>query len=160
MVETRFITPASPRELVLACRIAAPRSAVWRCYTEPELMVRWFTPAPWSTDSVEIDLRPGGAMTIVMRSPEGETFPNRGVYLAVEPGVRLVSTDAFVSAWVPSGAPFMVADLRFSDDGDGTLYEVRVGHWTDADVARHEEMGFHAGWLKATEQLEELARSL
>ena len=58
----------------------------------------------------ELDVRPGGANLIVMRSPDGAEFPNRGVYLAVEPGRRLVFTDAFVEAWVPSPKPFMTAE--------------------------------------------------
>ena len=95
----------------------APRAAVWRCWTEPALLTRWFTPAPWSTVSAEIDLRPGGASLVVMRSPEGEEFPNRGVYLAVEPGRRLVFTDAFTEAWLPSEKPFFVAEVTLRGRG-------------------------------------------
>ena len=96
----------------------APRAALWRCWTEPALLTRWFTPAPWSTASAEIDLRPGGSSLVVMRSPEGEEFPNRGVYLAVEPGRRLVFTDAFTEAWLPSEKPFFVAEVTFEDEGE------------------------------------------
>ena len=53
-----------------------------------------------------------------MRSPEGEDFPNRGVYLAVEPGRRLVFTDAFTEAWLPSEQPFFVAEVTFEDEGE------------------------------------------
>jgi uncharacterized protein YndB with AHSA1/START domain len=148
------------RELVLARIIDAPRAAVWRCWSEPDLVCRWFTPAPWTTVSADFDLRPGGSSLVVMRSPEGEDHPNPGVFLAVEPGRRLVFTDAFVRAWEPSGKPFMVGDITFDDDGPATRYIARVRHWADADVEQHLAMGFHEGWGKATDQLEAVARSL
>jgi uncharacterized protein YndB with AHSA1/START domain len=154
------VAPASPRELVIGRVLDAPRAAVWRCWTEPELLCRWFTPAPWTTVAADLDVRPGGRSRVVMRSPEGQDFPNAGVYLAVEPGRRLVFTDAFVDAWVPSDKPFMVGEILLDDHGAGTRYVARALHWTDADVTAHEEMGFYAGWGAAAAQLEAVARSL
>lgn len=147
-------------DLVLSRRIAAPRAAVWRCWTEPELIVRWFTPAPWETVAAEVDLRPGGVCSTTMRSPEGQEFPNVGVYLEVVPERRLVFTDAYRPGWIPSEKPFMTAIIELDDDGDGTAYLARARHWTEEDRKRHEEMGFHAGWNAAADQLEALARTL
>jgi uncharacterized protein YndB with AHSA1/START domain len=81
------MTPADPstesRELVLVRLIDAPPEKVYRAWTDPALLKQWFTPKPWTVASAELDVRPGGANLIVMRSPEGEEFPNRGVYLEV-----------------------------------------------------------------------------
>ncbi|ODN69282.1 SRPBCC family protein [Methylobrevis pamukkalensis] len=154
------IAPATPRELVLARIIDAPRAAVWRCWSEPELLMRWFCPAPWKTVAADMDLRAGGIFSTTMRSPEGQEFPNTGVFLDVVPGERLAFTDAFVAAWVPSDKPFMTAVITFEDEGAATRYIARVGHWTDEDVKAHEEMGFHDGWGMAADQLEAVARSL
>jgi uncharacterized protein YndB with AHSA1/START domain len=148
------------RELVLERRLAAPRAAVWRCWTEPELLVRWFTPAPWQTASAELDVRPGGSSRVVMRSPEGEEFPNLGVYLAVDPGWRLVFTDAFTEAWVPSERPFFVGEITLADEDGGTRYRAVARHWTAEACREHEAMGFHEGWGKAADQLEALAQTL
>ena len=52
-----------------------------------------FAPLPWTTPRAELDVRPGGANMIVMRNPEGEEFPNHGVYLEVVRNKRLVFTD-------------------------------------------------------------------
>ena len=153
------MTEAS-HELTLTRLIAAPRAIVWRCWTEPDLIKQWFTPRPWTTPVVEIDLRPGGASYMLFRGPNGEEFPNRGVYLDVVPGERLVFTDAYVEAWVPSAEPFMTAIVSLSDEGGGTRYEARVRHWSEAAMKRHEEMGFHDGWGKAADQLEEAAKRL
>lgn len=147
-------------ELTISRLIAAPRPAVWRCWTEPELIKQWFTPRPWTTPIVETDLRAGGASYMLFRGPNGEEFPNRGVYLEVVPQQRLVFTDAYVEAWVPSAEPFMTAIVSFADEAGGTRYEARVRHWSAEAMARHEAMGFHEGWGKAADQLEAVAKSL
>lgn len=105
-------------------------------------------------------MRPGGASLIVMRSPEGQEFPNRGVYLEVVRNERLVSTDAYTRAWEPSEKPFMTLILNFEDVGGKTRYTALVRHWTAADREEHEKMGFHEGWGKATDQLAELVATL
>nr|HMQ58985.1 SRPBCC domain-containing protein [Rhizobiaceae bacterium] len=116
---------------------------------------------PWYVTDARIDLRPGGEMFTVMNGPNGERFENVGVFLDVVPGERLVSTDAFLPGWKPSGKAFMVADIHFADAGDGkTRYVAKARHWSAEDTKSHEEMGFHDGWGKAADQLEELARSL
>lgn len=149
-------------ELVIERILDAPRMSIWRCWTEPELMVKWFTPKPFSTESAEVDLRPGGHSNVVMKSPDGQTFPNVGQYLEVVPGKKLVFTDAFVGDWIPKeGAPFFVGSIELSDAGEGkTRYVARVRHWTADAKAQHEQMGFTPGWNAAADQLEELARSL
>ena len=150
---TRSAQPASDRELVLTRLIAAPREKVFQAWTDPALMLKWFTPKPWETVRVETDVRPGGSSLIVMRGPDGTEFPNRGVYLEVVPNERLVFTDAFTDAWKPSDKPFMTGVLTFEDEGGKTRYTARVLHWNTADREAHEKMGFYEGWGKATEQL-------
>ncbi len=154
------MTAADRHDLVLDRLVNAPRAALWRCWTDPSLIVKWFTPAPWTTVSADMDVRAGGGSTIVMRSPEGQEFPNPGVFLEVVPGERLVFTDAYTAGWVPSAKPFMTAILTFADEGAGTRYVATVRHWSAEDKRSHEERGFHEGWGKATDQLEALARSL
>lgn len=149
------------RELILSMTLDAPREKVWRCWTEPDLLKQWFAPEPWTTPYAELDVRPGGANLIVMRSPEGQDIPNPGVYLEVVPNERLVFTDAYTAAWVPSEKPFMTVILTFADEGSGrTKYVARARHWTAADRERHEKMGFHEGWAQCARQLEAVARKL
>lgn len=152
----------SDRELVLNRLIDAPRQAVWRCWTEAELLKQWFAPKPFVTPSAELDVRPGGENRILMRGPDGQEMPNEGVYLEVVPGEKLVFTDAFTAAWAPKpGAPFMVVILTFEDAEEGrTRYTARVRHWTEEAQAQHEAMGFHRGWGLCADQLEALAKTL
>lgn len=151
----------APRELVLERILDAPRDKLYRCWTEPELMVKWFTPAPWSTASAETDVRAGGSSLVVMRDPDGKEYPNRGVYLEVVPNEKIVFTDAFTEAWMPSEKPFFTGIVTFEDAGGGrTRYTARARHWTEADMKAHEEMGFHQGWGLAADQLEALAKTI
>ncbi len=153
--------PNNERELVISRIIDAPRHSVYRCWTEPALMVQWFTPKPWGTKSAEVDVRPGGKSLIVMTDPEGNEYPNAGIYLDAVPDERLVFTDAFSSTWEPAGKPFMVATVTFEDaPGGKTLYTARAGHWSVETKEEHEKMGFHTGWGAAADQLEAVAKTL
>ncbi len=151
---------SATHHLGLSRLIAAPRKNIWRCWTEPELIKQWFTPRPWTTPVVEMDVRAGGASHMIFRGPEGQEFPNDGVYLEVVPNERLVFTDAYRAGWVPSEKPFMTGIISLKDEGQGTRYDAAVYHWREEDKLSHEQMGFHEGWGKATDQLEALARAL
>ena len=160
---TPTATTPSAHELSLTRTIAAPRRAVFRAWTDPAILKEWFAPRPWSVSEAELDVRPGGSNFIVMRSPEGEDYPNRGVYLEVVENERLVLTDAYSEAWVPSEKPFITIILTFEDvpnDPGRTRYTARVRHWTAEDRETHEGMGFHEGWGRCTDQLEEVAARL
>ena len=151
---------AALHELVISRLIPVPRHQLFRCWTEPALITRWFTPPPWQTVHAETDVRAGGSSLIVMQGPDGTQVPNRGVYLEVVPNERLVFTDAYTAAWVPSAKPFFTGILTFQDEAGQTRYTARARHWNAEDCAAHEAMGFHQGWGIATDQLAALAATL
>jgi uncharacterized protein YndB with AHSA1/START domain len=151
---------SADRELVLTRLINAPREKVYRAWTDPEILKKWFAPLPYTTPVAELDVRPGGANLILMRGPDGKDMPNRGVYLEVVPNERLVFTDAYVRAWEPSEKPFMTVILTFEDEGGKTRYTARVRHWTVADREALEKMGFHGGWGLCTDQLAALVAKI
>jgi uncharacterized protein YndB with AHSA1/START domain len=150
------VQPESDRELVISRLINASREKVYQAWTKPELLKQWFAPMPWSTSVVELDVRPGGSSLIVMRGPDGNEFPNSGVYLEVVPNEKLVFTDAYTKNWEPSSKPFMTVVLTFENVDGKTKYTARVKHWNVADRDQHEKMGFHTGWATCADQLEAL----
>ncbi len=154
------IAPDGAHELTLGRLLDAPRDKVYRAWTEPELLKRWFAPSPFTVSAASLDVRPGGSSLVVMRGPDGVEMPNRGVYLDVVPGRLLVFTDAFRDAWHPSERPFMLAHLSFEGERDATRYVARVRHWSAADRAAHAGMGFHDGWGRCADQLEAVAAAL
>ncbi len=160
MSTTQITTTAEDRDLVLTALIDASSDKVYRAWTEPELIKQWFAPLPWTVPSAQTDVRPGGSSVIVMRGPEGQEFPNPGVYLEVVPNQRLVITDAYTKAWEPSDKPFMTLILTFEPEDGKTRYTARVKHWSVADREAHEQMGFHQGWPICTQQLADLVAKL
>src|SRR5229473_3225694 len=118
---------SADRELLLTRLIDAPREKLYRAWTDANLLKQWFAPLPYTTPVAELDVRPGGANLIVMRGPDGNEFPNRGVYLEVVENERLVFTDAYTKAWEPSQKPFMTVILTFEDEGGRkTRYTARA----------------------------------
>ena len=153
MTATDQTAAPTNRDLVLTRVFNAPREKVFKAWTDPELLKRWFAPLPYTTPVAEFDVRPGGSNLIVMRSPDGTDMPNRGVYLEVVENERLVFTNAYTKAWEPSEHPFMTVILSFENAGKKTKYTALVRHWTAADREAHEKMGFHKGWGQCADQL-------
>ena len=143
-------------DLVLERHSDVSPAQVWKAWTRPEQVVKWLAPRPWTITECEIDLRPGGQFSFVMRSPEGELFPNVCCYLEVVPNERLVWTDALLPGYRPSPEPFFTAVVTFEPDArGGTKYTAVAIHRDEDGRKRHESMGFREGWGQVFEQLVE-----
>jgi uncharacterized protein YndB with AHSA1/START domain len=155
--------PDPKLDLVLERVVDVPKELIWKAWTEPKHLVKWFTPAPWKTIECEIDLRPGGKFYTVMQSPEGEKFPNAGCYLEVAPNERVVWTSALGPGYRPvlNAQPFaFTAVVALKSEGKGTRYTATAIH-ADEDAARkHSEMGFHDGWGKVLDQLVAMVKTM
>jgi len=149
------------RDLIISRIIDAPADRLFQCWTTPALLPHWFCPPPWTVSNAVMDVRTGGNTLITMAGPNGENVDNPGVYLEVVPNEKLVFTDAFSETWKPSAKPFMVVTVTFEALDEGrTRYTAVARHWSAADKAAHEQMGFEAGWGISTDQLAALAATL
>jgi uncharacterized protein YndB with AHSA1/START domain len=139
-------------------RIPISAEQAFRGWTDPALLVQWFTPAPWRTTHAEVDLRPGGIFRTVMQSPDGdEVNDGAGCVLEVVPSRRFVWTSAFGPDYVPNdfspgGFPMTVI-LEFEPVEGGSRYAATVHHASARDRDAHEQMGFFDGWSAALNQL-------
>ncbi len=140
-------------DLVLERVVDVPKELVWQAWTQPEHLVKWFAPAPWTVTECEIDLRPGGICRTVMRSPEGQEFPGVGCYLEVTPNERLIFTDAMGAGYRPTETPFFTAVITLESYGKGTKYTALAIHKDSKDRTQHEKMGFYEGWGQCLDQL-------
>lgn len=147
-------------DLALTRTIDVPRALVWEAWTNPEHVKKWFAPAPWTTVDCEIDLRPGGIFRTVMRSPEGQDFPNVGCFLELVEHQKIVWTDALAPGYRPSIKPFFTAIITLEAHGRGTKYTACALHKDDGDRKAHEEMGFFDGWGQCLQQLVAVAKQL
>jgi uncharacterized protein YndB with AHSA1/START domain len=152
-------------DLVLERVVDVKPELVWKAWTTPENLKRWFTPAPWKTVHAEIDLRPGGKFHTVMESPEGEQVPNTGCLLEVVPNRKLVWTGALLPDYRPADlkadVPFVfTAVIAMEAHGGGTRYTATVMHSNEGGREKHEAMGFHHGWGLALDQLVAMAKAM
>src|SRR5438132_11195081 len=85
----------SKRELVSTHVFDAPRELVWKAWTNPKLIPRWWGPRKYSTVVEKMDVRPGGTWRFVQRDAEGNKFGFHGEYREVVPFERIVETFEF-----------------------------------------------------------------
>lgn len=142
--------------------IRAPRTRVWAAWTDPADLARWWLPAPMRCRVERLDVLPGGAFVTSM-SEDGATFVPHvdACFVVVEPGARIVFTNALDSRWRPaSPAPVaMTAEITFGDHPDGTDYRAVVRHADARSRLHHEQLGFADGWGTVTAQLAAVVES-
>ena len=154
-------SPLSERELVITRETHVPREKLYAGWTTVELYPKWFCPKPWYVKDVILDVRAGGFNSMTFCGPNGESFPNRGVYLEVIPNEKLVFTDCFFADWEPNPDFMFVGILTFEAlPNGGTRYTAKARHWTKEACEKHAAMGFVDGWNKAFDQLVEVADQL
>lgn len=147
-------------DLTFTRTLAAPRAAIWACWTTPQHIMQFFVPRPNRVTACDIDLRPGGRFNTTF-DVDGQIMVNEGVVLEVVEGRRLVFTDTYTEGWTPAPDPFMTAIIDLSDDGaGGTIYTATARHRSAEACRNHEQMGFHDGWGTVATQLEDYARTL
>ncbi len=91
-------TRATDREIVVTRVFDAPRSLVFKAWTDPKHLVRWWAPKGWTTPFCKADPRKGGKFHFCMRSPEGRDIWGIGIYQEIVEPERIVYTDAFADA--------------------------------------------------------------
>ena len=82
-------------ELTITRLFDAPRDLLWKAWTDPELMKRWWGPKVFTAPVIKTDVRVGGKYLYCMRGPDGRDYWSTGVYRDIVPPERLVCTDSF-----------------------------------------------------------------
>jgi uncharacterized protein YndB with AHSA1/START domain len=137
----------------------APRALVWRAWTDPKIMAQWFGPRMFTTPVCELDVRVGGALRIVMRGPDGNEYPMKGVFTEVVPEERLVFTNIPTDG---SGNHLMEGETRvtFADAGGKTELAVTAHMVGCVPLAKQMLAGMEMGWTQTIDKLGEVvARS-
>lgn len=127
--------------------LAAPPEVVWRAWTEPDALRRWFCPKDFRVHHAEADVRAGGAWRSEMRSPEGEAYIHRGVYRRVERPRRLVLTHAWEREADPAVETVITLTLTPAEGGTRLVFE-QTGFASAASGDSHAE-----GWNEAIDNL-------
>jgi uncharacterized protein YndB with AHSA1/START domain len=150
MAATTSVARSAPLELVITRLFAAPRALVFKAWTEPEHLARWWGPQGFTLVSCTTDVRPGGVWVRHMRSPEGTMHIKRGVYREIVAPARLVFTYADEDADGRLG-PETLVTVTFEEVGATTRLTLgQVGFETAS--ARD---GHAGGWTSALERFAE-----
>jgi uncharacterized protein YndB with AHSA1/START domain len=147
------VQPAE-REVVLTRVFDAPSELVFRMWTEPMHLMRWWGPRHFTNPVCELDLRPGGSYRIVMRAPDGHEYPCQGVYKEISRPRRLVFTNNAVG---PDGSTVLegLTTVLFAEEGGKTTLTLRTRAKAVVDFARAYLSGMEIGWTQSLEKLGE-----
>jgi uncharacterized protein YndB with AHSA1/START domain len=153
---TAKVTLPSDDQILITREFAAPKHLVFRAYTTPELVNRWWHAGHGRMDSCEIDFRVGGAWRYVMTAHAGFEVAFHGEYREIVPDERIVSTEVF------EGAPHAeaISTVTFSEVDGRTTLAILVQHRNQADRDAHIESGMEGGMQIAMNLLEQVAASL
>lgn len=147
-------------ELVIERVFAAPRERVWKAWTEPEQMKKWWGPEQFTAPECRIDFRVGGKYLFCMRSPEGQDFWSTGTYKEIIPFEKIVCTDSFSDAEgnIVSAETYGMKDFPLEllvtvtfEDVDGKT-KMTLTH-TGMPVGEMSDMA-RAGWNGSFDKLE------
>lgn len=142
------------RDLEITRVIKAPPAAIWAAWTNPASFEKWWIPAPALCKVETMELRPGGSLVTLMSEGGAPFGPHMNAcYLAIEPGKRIVFTNALVGGWRPAEQPFMTGVITLEPHDLGTAYSAVAMHRNPEDRNMHQELGFFDGWGAVTAQL-------
>lgn len=152
------------KQILLSRVFDAPRELVWKAWTDPQCVERWWGPAGFGTRVKELDLRVGGRSAYVMIGPDGSEYPVEGVFREIVPFERIVTTDDFGEEYraasvedLPEG---IILTVLFEEvDEKRTRLTLELSHPNAEERRKHEEMGVVEGWGSSLDCLEtELGR--
>jgi len=153
---TAVVTLPTDKQIQITREFAAPRQLVYKAYTTPELIKRWWSGDRGEVTSAEVDLRVGGRWRYVMTANGGFEVAFHGEYREIVPNERLVTTEVYEGA--PEGEA-VVTHIFAEKDGRTTLtilMELPDRESRDAVI----NSGMEGGMQESMDHLEQVAISL
>ena len=150
------VTLPEDTQILITREFDAPARLVYRAWTTPELVRRWWSGDRGEVTSAEIDLRVGGTWRFVMKANAGFEVAFHGEYREIVPAERIVSTEVFEG--MPD-APALSTNTFVDSDGRTTL-TILVEHSSQEHRDAHINSGMEGGMQESMDHLEEVALSL
>jgi uncharacterized protein YndB with AHSA1/START domain len=153
---TAKVTLPTDQQILITREFDAPRHLVYKAYTTPELVKRWWSGQRGEVTSVEIDLRVGGMWRYVMMANDGFEVAFHGEYREIVPNERIVSTEVFEGM---PGAEALDTITLTEVDGRTTM-TILVEHADREGRDAHINSGMELGLQEAMDLMEQVAVSL
>jgi uncharacterized protein YndB with AHSA1/START domain len=156
---TAKVTLPSDNQILITREFNAAKHLVWRAYTTPDLVKRWWSGDKGTVTSAEIDLRVGGAWRYVMVANGGFEVAFRGEYREIDAPDRLVNTEIFEGIPEPDEHAGLVTVTLTEKDGR-TYMEMLCDYRDQADRDAVVASGMESGMQESFDHLEKVAISL
>ncbi|OOQ56562.1 SRPBCC family protein [Mucilaginibacter pedocola] len=140
-----FETNAAAKSMHAEREFNAPVEQVWKAFTEPALLDKWWGSKPFTTETTSMDFTVGGSWHYAMVAPDGQKYPSKSTFTAIEPGSRFAA-DTGVGHW----------DNKFIAVGGKTRVVIDITFEDEASLQMMLDMGFENGTATSFNQLEEL----
>jgi uncharacterized protein YndB with AHSA1/START domain len=156
---TATVTLPTDEQILITREFAAPKDLVYKAWTTPELVKRWWNANRGEVTIAEIDLRVGGKWRWVMVTEDGFEVGFHGEYREIVPNERIVSTEVYEG--LPEGIDGETVNTLTLTEVDGrTTLTILVQHTTNEHRDAHIASGMEAGMQDAMDLLEQVAVSL
>lgn len=153
---TAVVTMPADTQILITREFGAPRRLVYKAWTTPELIKRWWSGDRGEVTIAEVDLRPGGTWRYVMTANGGFEVAFHGEYREIVPGERIVSTEIYEG--MPDAEAVVTA--TFTESGGRTTLTLLVQHATREYRDAHINSGMEDGMQESMDHLEQVAVSL
>jgi uncharacterized protein YndB with AHSA1/START domain len=155
---TAKVTLPTDEQILITREFDAPRHLVYRAWTEPELVRRWWSGQRGEVTSIDIELRVGGKWRYVMIGCEGAEVAFHGEYREIVPDERLVTTEVFEGAPLKGEPPLNTVTFTEVDGRTAVAILMECGTMELRDAII--ESGMELGLQEAMDALEQVAISL
>ena len=144
--------PDHLRQLQIVRTFDAPRALVWKMWTDPAHVAAWFSPEHFTTPVVRMDVRPGGAIHMVMRGPDGQDHPFDGRFVSLDEPEQLV-----MRTWInlPDGSTWFAVEqtVRFEEIDGRTIQHFSAEVLEARADAIGPLSGREMGWSQSLDKL-------
>ncbi|MEX2275941.1 MAG: SRPBCC family protein [Actinomycetota bacterium] len=153
---TAVVSLPTPTQILITREFDAPKHLVYKAWTTPGLIKRWWSGERGEVTSVEVDLRVGGTWRYVMTANEGFEVAFHGEYREIVPNERIVQTEVYEG--MPDGEA--VDTHTLTEQHGRTTLTVLVQHSSQEHRDAHIDSGMEGGMQEAMDRLEQIAISL
>jgi len=151
-----MIQPVSENEVLIEREFDAPRELLFKVWTDPFHLARWWTPFGFTAHVLKMEVREGGAFHIELQTPDGQRVPARGIYKKIIPPEKIImlgpdqSPDA-CGAGIPPNA---MVTITFNESGGKTTLRLHTLFNASAEKLAAAEAGYYEGWGSALAALQ------
>jgi uncharacterized protein YndB with AHSA1/START domain len=155
---TAVVTLPSDTQLLITRTFNAPRHLIYRAYTTPALIMRWWSARRGAVTVADVDLRVGGQWRWVMVTDDGFEVAFHGEYRELVPDARLVYTEVYEG--FPEPDAFALNTLTLTEQDGRTTLSILVEHQRPEHRDAHINSGMEGGMQDAMDLLEQVAIAL